>query len=1156
MDVDSSADQTLTLTLAQQRLRRFCEIRDKLREEINTRTGREDATQQMRVDAPRRVFQEHDNLLVELYSTAGGSARLCKRFPDRVLGVESRMSRARILAILLSTGIDPHKDSWTKFCKLLNLENEFRKSRGIFDKDLPLPRDEVARLLGEDVATGFYTQQRQYCMPDAAEVKIDLWDAITYRKVPPPVHNIRLPPPPSLQQPTTSKYTNMLVTPKSPESLPPTPVGRPTRMATGRFVLPPYTPHSVSDRPLLNSASLNAALGHDTTSLPAATYNGKSGNAGSPAKSADLQEKVAALRLAVNVRDDLKACNILCSGVDPGIITISHMPALHRMAEMMQPETIQTLLNLGVALDEPDGDGRTALLYALAQDRYDVARLLIERGARLDLPDNKGSTALHHAVRGVVRSHHADEVVTRLLAAPNALVSTQNQAGYTPLHICAQSCTPSACHYAEVLFDHDSTAVDLKNKSGYTPFQLVIHKKPGPDADRMLKLLLRPGTRSIALSESRGGVNTPQGPSLVPERVNLDKPVQSVWASNLKPSMRAAPLFPVVGPESDIRMDWLATVARDGVQPFVNILFSKEGSTVLSNAAINDWDVGNESYHKTLWRLLISFGANLEQEARTIEERSAGRFLRLYASTIADEIVKKTPVMKRKRSFYHGPEESLGDRLFGDIGNVRLSDLHNNLDAGPSGTSDGASAASDEISPAGAVETDEPEEDVFGEFLPLKGFILASAAYRAFLESMSGIIRSSYVERLDKMINVDFVDTTLAVQELRGLAFGRIWLSQHDVRFSFVETVSLEDRMKGHVEDCLGEHWDWWPLRPRSLPLKDGYTRVHWRCNCGEQRSADLKASIANELQVALQPTPAWIKVLSTSTPTVRPGGVPSASAPSTKAPSQHAAGVVAQATVPSSGSGVPGMSAAPIPSTAAFTQHGMSTQPTTTSEHVFLGARHGFDLRIADLQVQSMNDEEFFRRLKQDYRHLRGRLRLWLSWWRFDHCEFFRFEKFAEDEFVPRIADFPINLEYKYTPRPIDPQPPISKHEFRKRYYNSCNQPSSWHWPWHSCKKFCSRRSQALGAVPKRIRVLERGGDAREDFWGILAQERRYFAWVFGYFLLTLIPSSVFFFMWLFRWSHVNDLQNASVPITVTLGLWAVFAAVLWQDRAVVWED
>ncbi|KAK4910351.1 hypothetical protein LTR49_020958 [Elasticomyces elasticus] len=861
-----------------------------------------------------------------------------------------------------------------------------------------------------------------------------------------------------------------------------------------------------------------------------------------PPKPATVEEKVVALRLAVDRRDDLKALTILLRGIDPGLLKISHMPALHRMAEMMQVGTVRVLLDLGVALDEPDSEGRTALLYALAHNR----------GARLDLPDRGGSTALHYAVTDVVRSGHADGVITRLLAASNAMITTQDQTGDTPLHTCAISCTPSAYHYAELMLDRDSTAIHLKNPIGFSPLHCVIHRGLGQDTDRMLKLLLWYGTNSNASSGSREGVDTPQGAGLTFGLEELSEPKQPASPSTVKPSMRAASSLSVVGSESYIPMSSLTIVSRDWVQSFVNILFSNEGSTLPSNAAVDDWEVGHESYHKTLWRLLISFGADMEKEAFV-----AGKFLRMYASTIADEIDKKTLFMKRTKSFDHGPEKSLGDRLFGDIGNVRLSDLHGGLDAGSSGTSDGASAASDENSPAGAVESNEPKEDVFGEFLPPKDFILASAAYRTFLESLSDVVRSKYVKRLDKIIVT--ADTTPGLQELRGLALERIWLSQHDVRFSFAETVLLEDRVKGHVEDCLGENWNWWPLRPRSLPLKDGYTRVHWRCNCGEQRSADLQASVAHELQVALQPAPSWVRLLPSHTPASPPGSLPHTSipAPATASSSPNAPGSTLATNTPPLSAGSPSTVTTSSTTTGVSTQ-GAPTQLSSQDEHVFLGARRGLDLLIADLQVQSMNDEEFFRRLKHDYTQLHGRLRLWLSWWRFDHCEFFRFEKFAEDEFVPRKVDFPHvdNLEYKYMPRPIDPRPPISKHEFRKRFYNSCSQPSSWHRPWHSCKKFCTRRSQALAVIPKRNQGLEKGGDTREDFWGILAQERRYFAWVLGYFLLTLVPSLVFFFMWLFRWSHVNDLQNASVPITVTLALWAVFAAVLWQDRAVAWED
>ncbi|KAK4938084.1 hypothetical protein LTR10_021405 [Elasticomyces elasticus] len=311
---------------------------------------------------------------------------------------------------------------------------------------------------------------------------------------------------------------------------------------------------------------------------------------------ADLMEKPAALKLAVDNLDDLNAYNILVTGIEPGRLTLSHMPALHRMAEMMQPQTVRMLLDLGadlgVAIDEADGEGRTALVYALEQNRYDVANLLMERGARLDIPDKKGSTALHHAVSGVVRSHHADQAVTRLLAAPNALVSTQNQAGYTPLHICAQSCTPSACHYAERMLDRDSTILDLKTQNGDSPLQLVIRKYTDPDTTNkyqtapMYQLLVLYGIVTTTSSGFREGVDAPQGTDLAFEMENLDRPEQPPSLGDVKSSMRAS--LSVVGTESDIWMGSAATLSGFWIQSFVKVLVSNEDFILLIKDTMND----------------------------------------------------------------------------------------------------------------------------------------------------------------------------------------------------------------------------------------------------------------------------------------------------------------------------------------------------------------------------------------------------------------------------------------------------------------------------------------------------------------------------------------------------------------------------------------
>jgi hypothetical protein len=79
-------------------------------------------------------------------------------------------------------------------------------------------------------------------------------------------------------------------------------------------------------------------------------------------------------------------------------------------------------------------------------------------------------------------------------------------------------------------------------------------------------------------------------------------------------------------------------------------------------------------------------------------------------------------------------------------------------------------------------------------------------------------------------------------------------------------------------------------------------------------------------------------------------------------------------------------------------------------------------------------------------------------------------------------------------------------------------------------------------------------GYDKREEFWGIFAQERRSFIWVFSYFLAAMSPSIAFFLIWLFPLGHGADLQNASVPISMTIALLSVLVCVVWNDREVAW--
>lgn len=93
------------------------------------------------------------------------------------------------------------------------------------------------------------------------------------------------------------------------------------------------------------------------------------------------------------------------------------------------------------------------------------------------------------------------------------------------------------------------------------------------------------------------------------------------------------------------------------------------------------------------------------------------------------------------------------------------------------------------------------------------------------------------------------------------------------------------------------------------------------------------------------------------------------------------------------------------------------------------------------------------------------------------------------------------------------------------------------------------------LAPFPKKRTTLEEAGRTRTEFWGIVPYERISFLRVFLYNLVCISPFIVFFFLWLFPLGFVNDLQSASVPVTLTLTLltffWTLFISTLQENQA-----
>ncbi|KAI5366686.1 hypothetical protein Slin14017_G043260 [Septoria linicola] len=181
------------------------------------------------------------------------------------------------------------------------------------------------------------------------------------------------------------------------------------------------------------------------------------------------------------------------------------------------------------------------------------------------------------------------------------------------------------------------------------------------------------------------------------------------------------------------------------------------------------------------------------------------------------------------------------------------------------------------------------------------------------------------------------------------------------------------------------------------------------------------------------------------------------------------------------------------------------------------------------------MTDRECFSKLREQYLSARGFLRQWFSIWRFDHCELYQFRKYAIGTGEPAKLDHPLETDSKYdfNPKPISPGPPIgpiAEREFRDYFYKHC-EPS-------------------IQVLPKRLSELHFDDGNREAFWGLYAIERISFAWVAAYFCLVNAPSVVYFFLWLFYWRHDSDVQGASVPVSLSLTLTAMFIGLVLASK------
>jgi hypothetical protein len=131
------------------------------------------------------------------------------------------------------------------------------------------------------------------------------------------------------------------------------------------------------------------------------------------------------------------------------------------------------------------------------------------------------------------------------------------------------------------------------------------------------------------------------------------------------------------------------------------------------------------------------------------------------------------------------------------------------------------------------------ESDTTGRYDPvdIKSLIRSSSAYCTYKKDLLNLARRPHEARVLRslVMGSSVIGGSGKVIEGRGIAAVAeeiSWIPTTLFRWSHREDLSFVDRLKGFVEDSMGETWNWWPLRPRVRRLSDGFCRLSWQTVC------------------------------------------------------------------------------------------------------------------------------------------------------------------------------------------------------------------------------------------------------------------------------------------------------------------------------------
>ncbi|KAF4424233.1 hypothetical protein F53441_14240 [Fusarium austroafricanum] len=386
-----------------------------------------------------------------------------------------------------------------------------------------------------------------------------------------------------------------------------------------------------------------------------------------------------------------------------------------------------------------------------------------------------------------------------------------------------------------------------------------------------------------------------------------------------------------------------------------------------------------------------------------------------------------------------------------------------------------------------ADDSSNPEEFPAVRFA--EAFLINGAPFQAFLTHLSLSLFPDHLRQIMQLAtwkSIELIDTP----------FG----------------ISIPDRLKSSIEKFTGSPWNWWPMEPPKVPLRRGAVRMNWCCHCGKAFWVDITPSQARIIekmtsnpasfidshrqathsrQSAFQRITGWFKwnagtLLPISTSTSRDSRQSTSLVANNQAQGEEV--------------------------TATQT----STSPAAVDDlRILFGVPTGFKtLHVIPIPVNQQKS---------------------------------KFESIARNIVVACGQDLPKanDMDYDYTPKPpLASIPPVHPHIFEAAF-NSCTKGKCGNpFPFHDCYEF--EETVYIKRIPKKKTPLASGVN-HVPIWGLEARHCISSFHVILYHLLILVPPFALWGWWMKR--HPDDIQSASVPITIVLAMISMF----WSATGIV---